>query len=380
MKFFFSRIFPFMFVVAGAIIAFIGINGLVKAKASVDWPSSPGQVVSSSVESHRSTGDSGRSSTTYHAEILYEFSVEGITFNGTRVAYGDYGSSSSSHARRIANRYPKGKSVTVYYMPETPEECLLEPGLQAQAWMLPGLGLIFFAAGGLMAYFCCLRTSSGNQGTSSQQTTGDRSLFEPTQFDDPIAMETQWTPKKSDGASFRTHKIVRSFGTRLVFRLSLGAKLFFSLFLLIGLGVLVGGVVVAVNGSENVLVPIFMCISGAVFVVTSSSTFYVMNKPVVFDKDAGYFWKGRRSPRLHLMGNASKGFVRLHDIHAIQLVTEVCVSNSNKNPSSYYSYEINIVLKDARRVNIIDHGNLSHIREDAQALSTFLEVPMWDAT
>ena len=122
-----------MFVVAGAIIAFIGINGLVKAKASVDWPSSPGRIVSSSVESHRSTGDSGPRRTTYHAEISYEFSIEGITFNGNRVAYGDYDSNSPSHATRIANRYPKGKSVTVYYMPENPEECLLEPGLHAQS-------------------------------------------------------------------------------------------------------------------------------------------------------------------------------------------------------------------------------------------------------
>ena len=235
MKFFFSRIFPFIFVVAGAIVSFIGINGLVKAKASAGWPSSPGQIISSSVESRRSTGDSGRSSTTYHAEIFYEFSVAEITFNGTRIAYGDYGSSSPSHARQIVNRYPKGTSVTVYYMPENPEECLLEPGLHAQAWMLPGLGLIFFVAGVLMVYFCCLRRTSSHRDTSSQQTSDHRSSFDPTQSDDPIAMETQWMPNKSDGASFRTHHIVRGFGTRLTFRLSLGAKLFFSLFFLFSL-------------------------------------------------------------------------------------------------------------------------------------------------
>ena len=230
-----------------------------------------------------------------------------------------------------------------------------------------------------VAYFSRPRTTSSNQDTSSQQTSGDGSSFEPTQSGDPIAIDTQWTPKKSGGANFRTHKIVRGFGTRLIFRLSLGAKLFFCLFFLIGLGVLIGGVVMAVNGSSDALVPIFMCISGSVFVVASGSTFYVINKPIVFDKDTGYFWKGRRSPRLHLVGKASKGFVRLQDIHAIQLVSEVCTSENDKDPSSYCSYEINIVIKDTSRVNIIDHGNLNRIREDAQSLSTFLEVPMWDA-
>jgi len=153
MKFFFARIFPLIFVVAGLIVAFVGVRGLVKAKASVDWPSSLGKIVSSSLESHRSTGNNGRSSTTYHADILYEFSVEGTTFNGTRVAYGDYGTSNPSRARRIVNRYPKEKSVTVYYMPENPEECLLEPGVKLQAWFLPGLGLVFFTVGCLIAYF-----------------------------------------------------------------------------------------------------------------------------------------------------------------------------------------------------------------------------------
>ncbi|AKJ64909.1 DUF3592 domain-containing protein [Kiritimatiella glycovorans] len=152
-KFFFSRIFPLVFVVIGAGTAFLGIRGLIRAKASVDWPSTQGKVVESSVERRRSSGRKGGSSTTYHAEIMYEFTVEDTLFNGDRVAYGDYSSSSPSRARRIVNRYPKGKSVTVHYMPGNPEECLLEPGVKGQSWFLPGFGILFFTAGSLMAAF-----------------------------------------------------------------------------------------------------------------------------------------------------------------------------------------------------------------------------------
>ncbi len=152
-KFFFSKIFPFIFVVVGASVAFFGIRGLIRAKDSVDWPSTQGTVVESSVERQRSSGSKGRSSTTYHAEILYEFTVEGTTFNGDRVAYGDFGSSNPSHARSIVNRYPQGKNVSVYYMLGSPEECLLEPGLKGQSLFLPGFGIVFFVAGSLMAVF-----------------------------------------------------------------------------------------------------------------------------------------------------------------------------------------------------------------------------------
>lgn len=152
MKFFFSRIFPLIFLAIGAGVSFFGLRGLGRAKASAGWPTAQGTVMESSVDRRRSSGSSG-SSTTYHAEILYEFSAEGTTFNGSRVAYGDYGSSNPSHARRIVNNYPKGKSVTVYYMPGNPEECLLEPGMKVKSWFLPGFGLIFLSAGCLMVVF-----------------------------------------------------------------------------------------------------------------------------------------------------------------------------------------------------------------------------------
>jgi hypothetical protein len=152
MKFFMLRIFPLIFVVVGAVIAFLGIRGLVRAKASLQWPSIQGQILESSVERHHSSGSNG-SSTTYHAEILYKFILNDTTFNGNRVAYGDYGSSNPSHARQIVNKYPKNKIITVYYMPDNPEECLLEPGVKMQSWFLPAFGIIFFTVGCLMAIF-----------------------------------------------------------------------------------------------------------------------------------------------------------------------------------------------------------------------------------
>ncbi len=149
MRFFFSRIFPLIFVVVGASVAFFGIRSLIRAKASVDWPTTQGKVVASSVEYH----DSDEGSGTYHAEVMYDFSVNNTTFSGNRIAYGDYGSGNPSHARRVVNSYPKDKSVTVHYALDNPEECLLEPGIKGQSFFLPGFGLIFFTVGSLLAVF-----------------------------------------------------------------------------------------------------------------------------------------------------------------------------------------------------------------------------------
>ena len=54
--------------------------------------------------------------------------------------------------------------------------------------------------------------------------------------------------------------------------------------------------------------------------------------------------------------------------------------NTSGNKNSYYSYELNLVLEDGSRVNVVDQGNLKRLRSDAQTLSRFLDKPVWDAT
>jgi len=153
---FVERIFPWIFVLIGVALLVFGVRGVSRAKASEGWPKVQGRILSSEVERSRSSSrgsgsNRSRSSTTYRAEILYEFKVEGVIYNGNRVAYGDYGSSGPQHARRIVNRYPVDHEVQVFYQPGQPEECLLEPGLKKQAWFIPGAGALFAGIGVLLA-------------------------------------------------------------------------------------------------------------------------------------------------------------------------------------------------------------------------------------
>lgn len=64
---------------------------------------------------------------------------------------------------------------------------------------------------------------------------------------------------------------------------------------------------------------------------------------------------------------------KLKKVHALQLISEYVRGDK----SSYYSYELNLVLKDGERINVIDHGDRSAIQRDAQALAGFLGKPLW---
>ncbi len=147
MRFFFARLFPLPFILIGTLTLYHGGKHLQRARESVSWPTAEGVIQRSSVEYHRSSKGGG----TYHAEVMYEFTVNDRVFSSDQVAFGDYGSSNPSHARRIVNSYSQGNKVTVRYLRENPEVSVLEPGMKGQVWFLPAFGLIFLTAGCLMA-------------------------------------------------------------------------------------------------------------------------------------------------------------------------------------------------------------------------------------
>ena len=105
------------------------------------------------------------------------------------------------------------------------------------------------------------------------------------------------------------------------------------------------------------------------------------NKPVVFDMNRRFFFKGHLKRHETPRQKGLEDWCLFDDIHALQIIAErVQSSSSGKNNSSYYSYELNIIKKDASRLNVVDYGNLSAIRKDAQTLANALSVPLWDAS
>lgn len=201
--------------------------------------------------------------------------------------------------------------------------------------------------------------------------------FDPAKFNDPVALRTAWTPAKGGGTNFRTHKLVQVDLRRVEFRATVGNILFCSLFLIAGLGVGIGVVVYTIVHGRALDVEIaFPVLFGMIFAVVGGGLLYYTTRPIIFDAQRGFYWKGRKSPDDVPDRTAIKDFALFADLHAIQLVSERC---SGKN-SSYCSYELNLVLHDGKRLNVIDHGNRDKLRVDAATLSRFLGKPVWDAT
>ncbi len=205
----------------------------------------------------------------------------------------------------------------------------------------------------------------------------DGRAVDPSQFADPVAHRTAWEPAKSGGASFCTHKLTRVNSFRAEFRATVGAQAFYLLFLVLGVVLTIVFLSSALSKSGATLSfdAVLPLLIGLVFAITGGAMFYFGTAPIVFDKSSGHFWKGRKDPNKSPARTTQDGFTPLEQIHSLQLLSEYC----HGRKTSYYSYELNLVLEDGKRVNVIDHGNLDQLRTDGRRLSGFLQKPLWDA-
>ncbi len=202
---------------------------------------------------------------------------------------------------------------------------------------------------------------------------------DPDVFEHPAAQLTDWYPLKGGGANFQTHRLDASNPDLLVFKCTKGAYLFAGLFTLVGLlGILIPVIVFVKGGMQDWGMVGFAVLFGGIFLAAGLFMLHFFTIPRVFDTFYGCYYKARKKPvhMMHQEGNKKHALTHLKDVQAVQVIKERV---RGKN-SSYYSYEINLVLKDTSRINVIDHGKHQAIIEDAETLALALGVPLWDGT
>lgn len=70
--------------------------------------------------------------------------------------------------------------------------------------------------------------------------------------------------------------------------------------------------------------------------------------------------------------------ILLTDLYGIQILSKYISGSWTKK--WFYSYELNLVFKNKKRINIIDHWNFIKIRNDAKIISEYIWIPVWDIT
>lgn len=211
--------------------------------------------------------------------------------------------------------------------------------------------------------------------TINQELAGQKEV-DTAKFEDPIADKTEWTSLAGIGASFCTHRLVSTGSKRIEFRVSIGARLLFLTLSLLGLTATTAFISKwGVKGTESFATDRGLIILGLLFTSVGSVMYYLLSAPIVFDKPVGFFWRGRKSPERVSDLSTIKHLAQLDAIHALQLVS----SRWSNEGGAWRVYEVNLVLRNGKRLHVVGHGDVDQIRNDAEILSEFLDVPLWDA-
>ena len=203
------------------------------------------------------------------------------------------------------------------------------------------------------------------------KTEGKKRLLDTTRFNDPVACHISWLPVSSRPTSFCTHRAkveTELNGKKVKFQVS--QELFFYRYVLLaGVLLMFAPNIYQFVVSRELGPSFFLLFCACLYVIRRGLRFFRARRDMVseFDLSSGSF----------IQGNSRYD---LSEMHAIQLFKKgYKVTSQIGFFEPFYSYEMNLVLHNCTRINIVDHGSLVDIRKDAGLLAFYLNVPVWDA-
>ena len=138
-------IFQAVFILVGAGLIVLAVVQQRKANATKAWPTAPGVILSSRLESHYSHDSDGGSSITYSPEVEYSYTVDGQMHIARQLAVGKANYDHFVASRKLTP-YPQGAQVTVHYDPADPNNAVLETKAAGGVVLLT-IGFIFAGVG-----------------------------------------------------------------------------------------------------------------------------------------------------------------------------------------------------------------------------------------
>lgn len=195
---------------------------------------------------------------------------------------------------------------------------------------------------------------------------------------DPVAARTKWKPARMGANKFRTHDLHQTAPHRIELRpVPKTAKIYKAVGIAGAAILAVFVAVVALRGisgfsAEALLVPV----TGVTLLAVGWGMLRLEMVPAVFDAQKGWYWKGPSDPAPTWANRTPKGAVKLADLHALQIIAKTWSGKYDE----YTSHELNLILNDGQRINVMDHGDLAALQTQAAAVAALTGKPIWDAS
>ncbi len=163
------------------------------------------------------------------------------------------------------------------------------------------------------------------------------------------------------GPKFRSHTVI--FDENVAYlKPTISSLLFCVVYIIVGLFLLMLAVIVYVKNNQ-IDFAIFLGGFGIAITTFGFTLIKPFIKQVFFDNKTGKF------------KNNIDRTVKIGNIISLQILNKMITS---KHGLSYPCYELNMLTKNGRRINILNHNDLEQLISDAEKLALFLSVELID--
>jgi len=107
-----------------------------KLKESLDWPTVGGTIVQSDVQKTMNRDHDGGYESSYTARVIYRYMVDGKSYDGDRIAFGQLSYSRRDRAAAELAPYPLNAQVAVYFNPHKPTDSVLVRSAKGSALII----------------------------------------------------------------------------------------------------------------------------------------------------------------------------------------------------------------------------------------------------
>jgi hypothetical protein len=179
-------------------------------------------------------------------------------------------------------------------------------------------------------------------------------------------------PLPGGGANFQTHGLVVPREGELVLRPSRGFRIVALILILVGCAPLaIAGTMWSAHGRDT---GVLILLGFGLLFSVSGLLMFILPRRHTFDIEK-QLWTAH--------GPLGRSTRPLTDILAVQLIEggwHTTRSGPNHTPSSYFTYQLNLILDDdgTPRRNLLNHGHWDSIWQTSDRLADFLGVPFQD--
>jgi hypothetical protein len=170
------------------------------------------------------------------------------------------------------------------------------------------------------------------------------------------------SPITKGGASYSTHKLVQVSSKEYVFKPKIFSYILSGVIIFLGLSFCVGFTIGAIETKE--IAALFCAPFGLFFIWAGTWLLRVIK----IERSIDLVERKVKIPKNNLSFDVESILIDFSDIVAIQIVEQRINTGKNR----YDSYELNIILKNLERLNILAHAGGNQILEEAQKIARFI--------